>query len=207
MRAAIIAVLALPTLISSPAAAQSAERPRVELVLGTAWWAVHDLTWPGPFTGISTVEAGGTYWFRREGSWGWSLRYVRTLGVGAYKHGPHPDTGEYGAIRAFNGFTCTLRYRRPLGERVGFEIGGGVTTGRFDNLVRTAPTAPWEYVHVEGGWDNLATGVVLGEVVLDIPLSQRFKVKAGLGYYAYFNVGWGEYGPALVPVALGVVGF
>ena len=132
---------------------------------------------------------------------------MRTLGVGVHRHGPHPDTGEYSAIRAFNGFTCTLRYRRPLGERIGFEIGGGVTAGRFDNLVRTDLTAPWEYVDVEGGWDNLAAGVLLGEAMLDIPLSRRFKIKTGLGYYPFFHVGWGEYGPALVPVARGVVSF
>ena len=207
MRPTFIAALTLPVLIAAPAGAQPAERPRVELMLGTAWWAVHDLWHPGPFTRLSTVEAGGTVWFRHEGSWGWSLRYVRTLGVGVHRHGPHPDTGEYSAIRAFNGFTSTVRYRRPLGERIGFEIGGGVTTGRFDNLVRTDLTAPWENVDVEGGWDNLAAGVLLGEAMLDIPLSRRFKIKTGLGYYPFFHVGWGEYGPALVPVARGVVSF
>ncbi len=205
MRSAIIAALALRVIIPVPALAQPAERPRVELMVGTAWWALHDLTARGPFTGLSTIEAGGTYWFWHDGSWGWSLRYVRTVGVSTYWQGAHPDTHE--AISAFNGVTCTLRYRRRLGNRVGFEIGGGFTTGRFDNLVRTSPTAPWEYVHVEGDRDNLASGVLIGEAVLDIPLSQRFKIKTGLGYYSYFDVGWGEYGPALVPVAFGVVGF
>lgn len=205
MRTAIIATLVLPVAIPMPVVAQRAEQPRVELMAGTAWWALHDLTARGPFTGLSTIEAGGTYWFRSEGSWGWSLRYVRTLGVSAHWQGANPDTHE--AISAFNGVTCTLRYRRSLGTRVGFEIGGGVTTGRFDNLVRTEPTAPWEHVPVEGGWGSLAAGVLIGEAVLDIPLSQRFKIKTGLGYYSYFHVGWGEYGPALVPVALAVVGF
>ena len=123
--------------------------------------------------------------------------------------GRHPDTGEYEAIRGFNGVTGTFRYRRPLGQRVGIEIGSGLTGGKLDNLVRTFPSDPWQVVehYVAGDVSNGAAGLLIGEAVLDIRLSRRIRVKTRVAYYGYFHVGYGEYGPAFVPVALGAVGF
>ena len=70
-------------------------RPRAELMLGSSWWAIHGIEDIGPFKkGLSTVEAGGTYWFRRNGE----LGLEPALRADALNWLPWPPSG-HGRVR------------------------------------------------------------------------------------------------------------